>query len=373
MALRVLLADESSTIKKVFQLALQDYAVEVKSVNVGVDVVPVAQKYQPDILFADVLLQKQSGYDVCSEIKRDPQLKNIPVVLMWSGFMELDHDKFEASSADGRLEKPFDVKSLRQLVQNLVPKTQSQDLSQFLQFPKLPEFTDAPAPTEPPRFKPSAPPVEETQSSVNWSMEDFSAQPQVPASIQQDPDEDDFIHVPLSRPTSIENEPQSDPDLLADTSEDQDNSWSQTDLSRYRINLPKDSQQEEIPEIPHLPPEVLLESETALTQLHHTQDKSPPPSFSSVPTEDSDLELELEDVSKESSTSETENDILTLRRLDSARIEEMVKEKVEFILKQQASQLIEEVVWKVVPEVAERVIEREVKKLLENFEPQRYS
>ena len=96
MALRVLLADESSTIKKVFQLALQDFAVDVRPVNVGVDVVPVALNFKPDIIFADVLLQKKSGYDVCAEVKQHPTLKNVPVILMWSGFMELDEDKLEA-------------------------------------------------------------------------------------------------------------------------------------------------------------------------------------------------------------------------------------------------------------------------------------
>src|SRR5690348_5203904 len=108
MALRVLLADESSTIKKVFQLALQDFAVEVRPVNVGLDVLTVAQGFQPDIIFIDILLQKKNGYEVSAELKQDAQLKSVPVVLMWSGFMELDDDKFQASLANAKLEKPFD-------------------------------------------------------------------------------------------------------------------------------------------------------------------------------------------------------------------------------------------------------------------------
>jgi CheY-like chemotaxis protein len=150
MALRVLLGDESSTIKKVFQLALQDFAVEVRPVNIGVDVVSVAQSFKPDIIFVDVLLQKKNGYDVSSELKQHHALKGIPVVLMWSGFMELDEDKFGASMANAQLEKPFDVTALRKLVTELVPKTSSQRLSQFLSFPKMPELEEPPAPPAPP-------------------------------------------------------------------------------------------------------------------------------------------------------------------------------------------------------------------------------
>lgn len=142
MALRVLLADESSTIKKVFQLALQDFAVEVRSVNLGPDVLNIAHSFKPDILFADVLLQKRNGYEVCMELKNDSALKSVPVVLMWSGFMELDEDKFQAVGANSRLEKPFDVEALRKIVQDLVPKTRSERLSSYLQFPKLPDFQD---------------------------------------------------------------------------------------------------------------------------------------------------------------------------------------------------------------------------------------
>src|SRR3954468_7657768 len=142
MALRVLLADESSTIKKVFQLALQDFAVEVRPVNIGLDVLLVAKNFQPDIIFADVLLQKKNGYEVSAELKTEDALSNVPVVLMWSGFMELDEDKFQASHANGRLEKPFDVTALRKLVSELVPKTQSQRMSQFLSFPKMPEIQE---------------------------------------------------------------------------------------------------------------------------------------------------------------------------------------------------------------------------------------
>jgi CheY-like chemotaxis protein len=136
MALRVLLADESTTIKKVMQVALQDFSVEVKAVHAGIDVVEVAKAFQPDIIFADVLLQKKNGYEVCGEIKRDAALKNLPVVLMWSSFLNIDEKQASQCGANQRLEKPFDVETLRQLILELVPKTRSQRLAHFLKFPE---------------------------------------------------------------------------------------------------------------------------------------------------------------------------------------------------------------------------------------------
>jgi two-component system, cell cycle response regulator len=136
MSLRVLLADESDTIKKVFQLALQDMNVEVKTVQSGLDVVNVAQTFKPHIIFADVLLQKKNGYEMCLEVKQEGSLAGIPVVLMWSSFMELDQEQYKRSKADDQLEKPFDADHLRNLIKKHTPSVVSNPLSQFLKYPK---------------------------------------------------------------------------------------------------------------------------------------------------------------------------------------------------------------------------------------------
>lgn len=142
MALRVLLADESSTIKKVIQLSLHDFGVEVKSVSNGLDVIPVLENFRPDIVFVDVLLSKKTGYEVCAEIKGHSLHGNIPVVMMWSGFMSLDESKTLIAKPDARLEKPFDSEQIRNLVSSLVPKTNTNPIKDFLAFPKMPEFSE---------------------------------------------------------------------------------------------------------------------------------------------------------------------------------------------------------------------------------------
>ncbi|MFN3697980.1 MAG: response regulator [Pseudobdellovibrio sp.] len=142
MALRVLLADESTTIKKVLQLALSDMGVEVKNVPSGIDVLSVALDFNPDIIFADILLSKKNGYEVCAEVKNHPDLAKIPVVLMWSSFMEFDEKLAQRSNYNGQLEKPFDTEILRSLVNRLVAKTNSHPLKGLLEFPTIPDFIE---------------------------------------------------------------------------------------------------------------------------------------------------------------------------------------------------------------------------------------
>lgn len=170
MALRVLLADESVTIKKVIQLALQDFAVEVKAVPVGLDVLEVSKSFQPDLVFADILLQKRSGYEVCGDLKKDPTTAAIPVVLMWSSFMELDQRQVDACGADGRLEKPFEVEALRRLVLELVPRTRSQRLAHFLEYPTSTTASMKSEPAQAPPQVPLAQPVAHQAAAAKPKM-----------------------------------------------------------------------------------------------------------------------------------------------------------------------------------------------------------
>jgi two-component system cell cycle response regulator len=143
MSLKVLLADESTSIKKAFQLALSDYSVEIKSVPSGLDVLSVALDFMPDIIFADVLLTKKSGYEVCKDVKANPQLSSIPFILMWSHFMEFDTATATQSGFTDKLEKPFDTEMLRAKVNTYVPKTKAHPLHDMIDFPKMPNFIES--------------------------------------------------------------------------------------------------------------------------------------------------------------------------------------------------------------------------------------
>lgn len=142
MPLRILLADESTTIKKAFQLALSDLGAEIKSVPSGLDVMTVAIDFEPHIIFADVLLTKKSGYEVCREITTAPMTKNIPVVLMWSNFMVFNTALAQQAGYSERLEKPFDTTTLRQIVTKYYKATETHPLKDILDFPNIPEFAE---------------------------------------------------------------------------------------------------------------------------------------------------------------------------------------------------------------------------------------
>lgn len=335
MALRVLLADESSTIKKVMKLALQDFGVDVKSVPLGVDVQQVAKSFQPDVIFADVLLAKMSGYDVAKSLKNDPQLKHIPVVLMWSSFMELDEAKAQECKAEGRLEKPFDAESLRNLVKDLVPNTKDNLISQFLTFPDLPSIIEDEKNKAPAVSVADTLPASDDGEAILMNLEE--------------PEEFQSVPLPKSRKESG-----SKP--FAEVSKPAMNDdWSHQDLSKFRIDL----SQSELNSDPYAFDDTdLTKSSIALSSgmeeiaLDEIGDGGPLPESSFT------NKIKSEKSEKIKSDIPMTNDLKM--SVDPMHAEE--------ILRQEARKVLENIAWKLLPDVVERVVREELQKLLKDTE-----
>jgi two-component system cell cycle response regulator len=409
MALRVLLADESATIKKIFQLALQDFGIELTAVSLGTDVLPVALRVEPDIIFADVILQKMSGYDVCKQVRSHPQFAKIPVVLIWSGFMELDPSRFKECKANEHLEKPFDTEQLRALIKKWVPKTQQNALANFLTFPKMPEFQESdlkapivneemtlsgPArqmnnkpPVPPPIYSakaipniPSANPLSKmppppddvdnlefsvvrpmptmestapTQKKNPWSMESFEDIPfEMP---EENADSEDFVKVDLKTqapPPPPLPKNKLTKNVRVEKEEDEDNLWIQRSLADYKLK--KEELEDEVPSVSYATKEEKADIETFVSKVVASavlgQKQVPKVKIAELRTEEpSELELEL-----------GENTAPKISEAQAA----INERQVEAIIRAQAKEIIEKVVWQVVPEIASQIIERELQKLI---------
>ncbi len=111
---KLLLADDSVTIRKVVELAFSDESVEVFVVADGEAAMLKFVEVQPDIVLVDVEMPGPNGYQICEMIKQDEATRHIPVLLLVGSFEPFDQDEAERVEADGFLTKPFH--SVRDLV-----------------------------------------------------------------------------------------------------------------------------------------------------------------------------------------------------------------------------------------------------------------
>ncbi len=320
MALRVLLADNSETIKKVIQLTLQDFGLDLRIVTVGVDVIDVATQFKPDIIFVDILLQKKSGYEVSYDLKKHPTLKSIPVILMWSGFMEIDEPKAQESLADARLEKPFEAAQLRNLVQTLVKKTASNPLAGHLDFPTPPPQKPQEATTK----KAAKDPLLELEK-IKKESQKFQPKTQAP-----EPEIEDF------EMKSIDGD---------------DHEFDAEETALFKINIPEDGDLDDMPMgVDTMPPiedmSFLLNPEEAKKER-----KAEPPTHKEIPAAPAPARA-----------APAAQPAPAASLPDPKIIEQMVHEKVQDI--------VEKIAWQLVPEIASQLIKKELERLLKDHDKQ---
>ena len=75
---------------------------------------------QPDIVLLDVMLPEVSGYEICQEVRADPALNHVKILMMTARGSAMERRKGLALGADGFIAKPFELKELRAEVKRLL-------------------------------------------------------------------------------------------------------------------------------------------------------------------------------------------------------------------------------------------------------------
>lgn len=114
MGNKILLIDDSVTVQKIITLTFSDEGFDVVTVDSGDEAINRLAYMRPALVMADVSIPGRNGYDVCAFIKGNPELKNIPVILLVPGFEAYDAERANRAGADCHLTKPF--QSIRSLI-----------------------------------------------------------------------------------------------------------------------------------------------------------------------------------------------------------------------------------------------------------------
>jgi len=75
-----------------------------------------AKTNRPDLIILDIMMPVMDGYEVCSNIKRDMELSNIPILLLTGKDAREDGGRSFKCGADLFIKKPFSCERLLQMV-----------------------------------------------------------------------------------------------------------------------------------------------------------------------------------------------------------------------------------------------------------------
>src|ERR1700712_2521455 len=109
VAVNILVADDSVTMRRILELTFQGEDASVTAVETGDSALRKASEITPDIVFADLSMQGLDGYALASAIKAAPGLERTAVIVMASQKHPYNEEKGRAAGVDDHIIKPFDT------------------------------------------------------------------------------------------------------------------------------------------------------------------------------------------------------------------------------------------------------------------------
>ncbi|NGP53532.1 response regulator [Thioalkalivibrio sp. XN8] len=120
MASRVLIADDEANLLISLEYLLQREGYDVSLARDGDQALKLIRQQQPDLVVLDATMPGQSGYEVCQQVRADPALRHIPIVMLSARARETDIAKGKALGADAYIVKPFATGDLVHQVRKLL-------------------------------------------------------------------------------------------------------------------------------------------------------------------------------------------------------------------------------------------------------------
>ena len=167
---KVLVVDDSLSVRKVVQRALESRRIEVLSAASGTEALEQIGREAPDLIVCDVIMPDMDGYQICDFVKKHPTLGHTPVLLISGIVNGTVLERAAKVRSDDVMRKPFAAEELLQRIESFL-NAQSRT-------PSASPLPAAPATVTAPVERPAAP-VERPASVVDRPVVLESAAPSV--------------------------------------------------------------------------------------------------------------------------------------------------------------------------------------------------
>ncbi len=124
---RILVIDDDPLFVEATKTILESKDYQVLTASDGDIGLQKVREEKPDLVLLDIIMPTQDGFSVCEEIKKDPQLADIPVVMLTSFAQKKGETDIPVSAgleleAEGYIDKPVEPEELLRYVGKMLQK-----------------------------------------------------------------------------------------------------------------------------------------------------------------------------------------------------------------------------------------------------------
>lgn len=116
----ILICDNEEVLRSLVRASLEPAGYAFVEARDGDEALEVARDHLPDLIVLDMMMPGRTGIDVLEELRDDPELREIPVVMLTARAQQADHEAAQRAGADCFLTKPFSPLELASVVAGLL-------------------------------------------------------------------------------------------------------------------------------------------------------------------------------------------------------------------------------------------------------------
>ena len=124
---KILLVDDDPDFVDATRAILESKPYEVVVAYDGTEVEGKLKEYSPDLIILDVMMPQKDGYEVCSELKSNPQYAHIPILLLTAVAENIPYTRYTKqmgleTEADDYIDKPVEPPEILKRVERLLER-----------------------------------------------------------------------------------------------------------------------------------------------------------------------------------------------------------------------------------------------------------
>jgi len=129
---RILIIEDERALQDVLQYNLDKEGFETALASDGQDGLRKAQASPPDLILLDLMLPVIDGLEVCRQIRSDPRMTNVRILMLTARSEEVDEIVGFNMGADDYVTKPFKIKPLIHRIKAVLRRSQATELAKDL-------------------------------------------------------------------------------------------------------------------------------------------------------------------------------------------------------------------------------------------------
>ncbi|MDP3513876.1 MAG: response regulator [Sulfuritalea sp.] len=122
MATKILIADDEPNIVISLEFLLKREGYEVVVARNGIEALERVRAERPDMAILDVMMPQRNGFEVCQDLRQDPEFKDLRIMMLSAKGRDTEVSKGLALGADVYMTKPFSTRELVAKVKALIDR-----------------------------------------------------------------------------------------------------------------------------------------------------------------------------------------------------------------------------------------------------------